>query len=319
MVNKSTNSKSNVSRLLLSSVFVTGISFAIFSLINAMQLLINGEFSYLFAAIIAAASLGFIFLFGGLLIKQFIDAKKEPLEAINHNDQIHRAVNNKKMLNRLFVGVLLFLEIIILLGIIMVIFSDEWDNIYDIVSLALMLVWFGILTGYYAWAIYFYNINLGLTNHDWAEIRAKNQTVTEGTAHVPDSNPNADQTLGLPPGTVRGTVALTLLIGALAMAIAALGMKTELPENSFLIDHFDFFKTAFLMMIAFYFGNKSLEMIGYKNQKTMKHNQSIVVTPDNPSTINTPKPNTSAASELKKALIDDEPDTENSTKKSDTD
>jgi hypothetical protein len=43
-------------------------------------------------------------------------------------------------------------------------------------------------------------------------------------------------------------------------------MPSEIKENSFIVDNFDFIKTAFLMMIAFYFGHKSLELIGYKSK-----------------------------------------------------
>ena len=80
-------------------------------------------------------------------------------------------------------------------------------------------------------------------------------------------NTNKDETLGLPPGTIRGTLALTLLMGALAMTISALGMENTLEENTFLVDNFNFLKTAFLMMIAFYFGNKSLEKINWSGPR----------------------------------------------------
>ena len=185
-------------------------------------------------------------------------------------DKIARSIKNKRFLNKLFVGLMCLIELIIL-GVIahsiVQFIKDPGDELYNLVALGILLIWFGVLVAYYAWAIYFYNINLGLTNEDWAEIRERRQYSPEGVEDVPSENPNINQTLGLPTGTVRGTLALTLLMGGLAMTIAALGMESFMKENAFLVDNFDFFKTAFLMMIAFYFGSKSLEMIGYKSKR----------------------------------------------------
>ena len=185
-------------------------------------------------------------------------------------DKIARSIKNKKFLNRLFIWLMCLIELIILgtiAYIIMQFIKDPGDELYNLVALGILLIWFGVLVAYYAWAIYFYNINLGLTNEDWAEIRERRQYSPEGAEDVPSENPNINETMGLPTGTVRGTLALTLMIGGLAMTIAALGMESFMKENTFLVDNFDFFKTAFLMMIAFYFGSKSLEMIGYKSKR----------------------------------------------------
>ncbi|MEZ5195996.1 MAG: hypothetical protein R2764_06240 [Bacteroidales bacterium] len=172
-------------------------------------------------------------------------------------------------MNRIFIGMMALVELLILgaLAYIAVqLIKGPGNELYNLMAMAILLIWFGGLAAYYAWAIYFYNINLGLTNEDWAEIREKKKYMPEGEVKEPEQNPNINQTLGLPTGTVRGTVALTLLVGGLALTIVAVGMKKEFTESAFFIDHFDFFKTAFLMMIAFYFGNKSLEMIGYKSK-----------------------------------------------------
>lgn len=185
-------------------------------------------------------------------------------------NKIARSIENKRFLNRLFIGLMCLVEVIILgaLAYIVVLFiNDPGEEIYNLIALGILLIWFGILIAYYAWAIYFYNINLGLTNEDWAEIRERRQYTPEGADEAPTQNPNINETLGLPTGTVRGTLALTLMMGGLAMTIAALGMEYFMKENTFLVDNFDFFKTAFLMMIAFYFGSKSLEMIGYKSKR----------------------------------------------------
>ena len=187
------------------------------------------------------------------------------------NDAIKRATINKKRRNWLFLGLMGLVQLIILIPtfyIIIKICSNPGNELYSLVALLLLLIWFGGLGAYYAWAIYFYNINRGLTNESWAILREEVKYSPEREAAIPKENPNKGETLGLPKGTIRGTLALTLMIVGLAMTIAAFGMDNVLKENTFLVDNFDFFKTAFLMMIAFYFGNKSLELIGYKSQKT---------------------------------------------------
>lgn len=184
-------------------------------------------------------------------------------------DKIERSIKNKKTLNGLFVFLMCLIELILLGAIAYIIvqmIKGPNDELYNLIALGILLIWFGILVAYYAWAVYFYNINMGLTNEDWAEIRERKQHSPEGVDE-PTENPNINETLGLPTGTVRGTLALTLMMGGLAMTIAALGMDSFMKENTFLVDNFDFFKTAFLMMIAFYFGSKSLEMIGYKSKR----------------------------------------------------
>ncbi len=195
---------------------------------------------------------------------------------------IETSLINKRLMNRIFIGSIILLELILLSAIVLIAFrlchilTDENNNgkeLYSLIAMGLMLLWIGVLVAYYAWAIYFYNINLGLTNQDWAEIRERKQYLPEGEMQLPTENPNAVQTLGLPPGTLRGTIALTLLVCSIALAIASLGMDSNVKVNTFLVDNFDFFKTAFLMMIAFYFGNKALESIGYKSQKTINGSQ----------------------------------------------
>ena len=194
------------------------------------------------------------------------------------HDRIERSIRQKKKMNYVFVYGIGFLELILLLALVFVGIElkgldvskkEEISLLFNLIALGLMLLWIGLLVAYFAWAIYFYNINLGLTDQDWAEIREHKQYVPEGAVDVPSENPNAAQTLGLPPGTLRGTIALTLLVGGIAMAIASLGMDSTVKANSFVVDNFDFFKTAFLMMIAFYFGNKALESIGYKSSKVL--------------------------------------------------
>ena len=162
----------------------------------------------------------------------------------------------------------------------------------------IVISWVIILVIYYIWAIYFYNLNYAWTDHDWemAEaMKAKDPSIDTGEPHA---NPHADQTLGFPPGTVRGTLALSLMVGGLAMTIIAISMPDTLEENEFFIDNFDFLKTAFLMMIAFYFGNKSIEAL-------QKSSQPKIISPPGTNAGGRPPSNpnaASAATDLKETL-----------------
>jgi hypothetical protein len=138
------------------------------------------------------------------------------------------------------------------------------------VAITIIISWLVILVGYYSWAIYFYNINLGWSDERWNR-QHKLQSET-GSTEEHDRNPHSEETLGLPPGTVRGTIALTLLMVGSALAIASFGFDRHVKPNSEFIDNFEFMKTAFLMMIAFYFGTKALDVFKpatNRNQNTV--------------------------------------------------
>ena len=146
------------------------------------------------------------------------------------------------------------------------------QDVYNNLAVSIIVSWLLILVVYYIWAIYYYNFNFGLEDAHWEEIKEVRKTDPEKAKKMgPDGNPFAEQTLGLPPGTIRGTLALSLMVTGLAVVIASLSMKSTLGENEFFIDNFEFFKTAFLMMIAFYFGNKSLEFL--KDRKKFYKNE----------------------------------------------
>ena len=188
---------------------------------------------------------------------------------MSDTDLIEKARRNKRRLNYLFMTLMGIAMIAVLVPLAYVtgrIFTAEVNDIFRFSALLIILLWFGGLSGYYAWAIYFYNINRGLTNESWAELRERRRLSPDTGNGLPVDNPHKEETLGLPRGTIRGTLALTLMVGGLALTIAALGMDCTVSGDTFIVDNFDFFKTAFLMMIAFYFGNKSLEMIGYKSK-----------------------------------------------------
>ncbi|MCU0428176.1 MAG: hypothetical protein MUF71_21395 [Candidatus Kapabacteria bacterium] len=127
------------------------------------------------------------------------------------------------------------------------------------IAIALLVTWFTVLLIYFSWAIYFYNVNLGFTNEEWEQIKAQDNYNPQ--THTPE-NPHKDETLGLPNGTVRGTIALTLLVCSIALMI--IGFDKEYAP--ILASQFDFFITAFQMMIAFYFGNKALDIFKDKPQ-----------------------------------------------------
>ena len=183
------------------------------------------------------------------------------------NTLIEKARRNKKRLNWLLLCTVGLIELILMALITVVTWkavfgSNEIDVLYKVIAIDIILLWVGALIGYFTWAIYFYNINLGLTNEDWAEIRQKEQNGEP--VEIRKINPHEEETLGLPNGTIRGTLALSLAVGALALLIASLGIENTMALNQLFVDTFDFFKTAFLMMIAFYFGNKSLQYLNYQ-------------------------------------------------------
>lgn len=160
-------------------------------------------------------------------------------------------------------GAILFPSLVVISTTLFEVWFAPDESFYYNLAAALVMSWLLVLVLYYVWAIYFYNINLGWTDDDWAKSAA--QRKTEGIAKEPDDNPNKEETLGLPPGTVRGTIALSILVGGLAMVIASFSMRDRLNQNEFFIDNFEFFKTAFLMVVAFYFGNKSLDFLKYRS------------------------------------------------------
>ncbi len=181
-----------------------------------------------------------------------------------------RKKEGKTSHHKMFFGGVNFLAIImLLLGLFgaFLIMADESGNAFQAVAVIILLIWAVIFLRYFTWAVYHYNVNFGLTDDDWEKIyKAKEEKalgldVTPEALDEPQYNPYRSQTFGLPPGTVRGMIAFTLLFGGLALFIASMGMRGEMNENVFFWDHFEFFKTAFLMMVAFYFGNSSLKTL----------------------------------------------------------
>jgi len=135
------------------------------------------------------------------------------------------------------------------------------------VGLATSVVWIALFLIYFMWSVYHYNINYGLTDQDWQRIYDAKDRYSQGLPvkasemSMPDHNPYRSQTFGLPPGTVRGMIAFTLLMGGMALLIVSFGTQYTGVDAALLSQQFEFFETAFLMMIAFYFGDKSLKYL----------------------------------------------------------
>jgi hypothetical protein len=183
----------------------------------------------------------------------------------------------------LFTGLALFFGIVLsFIAALHFGWIDLTQERINIIAISMLMTWGVVLVGYYVWAIYTYNVNLGYHQKFWdilwqkireARIRKKaGLPPLEEEPTIPNENPYKAETLGLPHGTVRGTIALTLLVGSLAMMIVAIGaingnestlVASHLTESQNILFNrlFDFFVVAFQMMIAFYFGANSLKYL----------------------------------------------------------
>lgn len=164
-----------------------------------------------------------------------------------------------------------YLVLVSILTWTMFFFRSQEEFFFDLAT-AMIISWIVMVIVYYIWAIFFYNVNMGWDEDDWDDLKKKKDLGEDLPEDEPVVNPHAKETLGLPPGTVRGTIAVSLLIAGLAMLIASFQLDQTYDSNSLFVDNFEFIKTAFLMMIAFYFGDKSLKAIGERNQGVYKPN-----------------------------------------------
>lgn len=166
------------------------------------------------------------------------------------------------------------------------VFDTKADTltVFSGTAIGIIVLWIALLVPYLAWSVYFFNIHFGMPPKEREEMLEERkklmrkfqidnimaedieaQRKIQGIMSlnglvIPTANPFAKETMGLPPGTIRGMLALTVTVGGLAMFIASLGMNSSLPGSSFFVDNLEFFKTGYLMVIAFYFGSKSLEV-----------------------------------------------------------
>lgn len=170
--------------------------------------------------------------------------------------------------NFFFRGTAVLTLVLTLLGVVGAFFVYvEHDNLFQAVGLVTAIIWIGAFLMYFMWAVYHYNINYGLTDEDWDKIYKAEKKLSQGLPvrqeelEAPKHNPYRSQTFGLPPGTVRGMIAFTLLIGGMSLLIVSFGTEYTGAELALVRQQFEFFETAFLMMIAFYFGDKSLRYL----------------------------------------------------------
>lgn len=199
----------------------------------------------------------------------------------------------------IFVLVFVFI-VVIIYGTVNILADNKYadGNIYKAIGFIILMVWTCIFLCYFVWALYFYNYNLGLTAVEWQKIYEAKDNRTKGLPYSqqdiddePQYNPYKDETFGLPPGTVRGMIAFTLLFGAIALLLVSFGVNNELKAGSFFYDQFEFFKTAFLMMIAFYFGSRSLQYLKSGNLvKTGDNSQNNAGQPTTKVQTPTPQP-----------------------------
>lgn len=163
----------------------------------------------------------------------------------------------------------LIIAILFFVGFAVVFFmrkEPEQSKFYQDIAVYILISWLAILIVYYSWVIGFYNVNYGWTDSDWERWEKRRAHDPNAYDDAPKANPHADETLGLPNGTVRGTIAVSLMVLAVAMMIASLTFSDTYEPPAQFVDNFKFFKDAFLLMIAFYFGNKGLELIKAKQQ-----------------------------------------------------
>lgn len=167
--------------------------------------------------------------------------------------------------------------------------ADTSGHVYKAIGFGMIMIWICIFICYFIWAVYFYNFKYGYSRKVWKKIEEAKANRSKGNFYrqedidqEPQNNPYKDETFGLPRGTVRGMIAFTLLFGSIAMLIVSFGMKNEIHANGFFIDQFDFFKKAFLMMIAFYFGTHSLKYLKPSEPTRLGGNNVAPPTPQKP-------------------------------------
>ncbi|WP_420575189.1 hypothetical protein [Ekhidna sp.] len=171
-----------------------------------------------------------------------------------------------------FWGIRVIIFILLALGAfgVMMVFETNTgeEAVFKAIALGIVTLWACIFLSYFIWAVYYYNVNLGLTDEEWNKIYQAKEDKRQGNFYDPDDieaepkyNPYKDETFGMPNGTVRGMIAFSLLFGAIALLVVSFGMTNEIDSSSLFWDQYEFFKTAFLMMIAFYFGSRSLQYL----------------------------------------------------------
>lgn len=144
-----------------------------------------------------------------------------------------------------------------------------------VTAFRIMGVWFLIMLGLLFYGLYRFHFTGGLGRQKYRQLVDEFDEdsaipLHERVARYPQ-NPYKNETFGLPPGTVRGFLTLTLLIGNCLV----LYVGHYAPPSWVFDQRVDFITTAFLMMIAFYFGSKAVDVL--KEREESKR----VLTPKN--------------------------------------
>jgi len=163
------------------------------------------------------------------------------------------------------------------------------------VSFSIFILWISILLIYYYWAIKYHVVNYGLSTKMWKILYPEAVAVTDRGKKkflqlrkevierkssenkerfeedenevvkppfdIPTENKYKCDSFGLPPGTVRGTLALTAVI----MFLCVEAVNFFSPYS--LEDHFDELMLVVQMIIAFYFGQKAVEVYQAREKK----------------------------------------------------
>ena len=147
--------------------------------------------------------------------------------------------------------------------------QQEWDYYYQnawkfskyiVVSAWLSLAWFVIIIAFLMYLFVRFHWYGGLRRKryllivDWVN-NDESISPDQKSQHYPQ-NPYKDETFGLPRGTIRATLTLTLLF----LNIALFFISVYAPPSNIFANRVEFMATAFLMMIAFYFGTKAVDV-----------------------------------------------------------
>lgn len=192
-----------------------------------------------------------------------------------------KSINTVKLLITFVIVMFLFM---LFLGIENIIAErpDSTGQVYKAIGFGMIMIWVCIFICYFIWAISFYNINKGHNQERRDRIEKAKLNRTKGLPYRKEDIENSEEfpykyeTFGFPNGTVRGMIAFTLLYGAMALLIVSFGVKNDAQSNAVFIDQHDFFKKAFLMMIAFYFGSHSLRNLYPDNSKNTTSDNKVI-------------------------------------------
>lgn len=163
-------------------------------------------------------------------------------------------------------------------------------------AFAIFIGWILIMLIYYFWAVRYHVVNYGLSKRMWkilypealartkkgkeslkrvraamvqrrVEEQARSADLDEDYSPVttpfepPKENPYKKDSFGLPPGTIRGTLALTALVMFILIEAVNLFSKYSLEG------HFDGLIVALQMVLAFYFGSKAVDVLRARREE----------------------------------------------------